>query len=743
MIAVKYLVLCAGLLAWLSLIGYPIRRLLDRPGGPLAPVPAPFLGMAVVQLAGWYWLEAGGRGLRAPAVALTIVGVIALVATIVRDGRRRRRADSARMWLCGATLLGAAVVLSVNFSALLSIGFLTTADSGNNDAANYAVVADHLVRANFDADGPVAGYDFGQFARREAFGSTAVLGSFAALTDVRTFKLNEVVLFSFAALSVYSLALLLKELIPTQGAVAATISIATACTLMFIYIVNAFFIGQLMAMGIVPLLGLVGLRAAGPMPGRHRLRLLAAAAVLFIVLLSHYSHMAILAPPVVLPAALVASAAPHLGVRLLWTRFWRIVVVVVGGLASAIAIASSLAWLGLRTAIDRGTLLAGWPLPGFMPVELLGFMRQVTPLPSMARILWSVLILAIFGACAWLARGQHRVAVRFATATVATILLTYLLIIRREGSPSYRQWKWITFFQPLFVAVVLTVLLLGLDVAVQRHWRRWTTAILCAAAIAFGLVVSTNTGDGPGTALRDRRQLLLVSRDTVDLGVNPALHDLKRLNIDLAPYWDSMWATYFLADKGLRLQESTYWTVRPPEPGWTLVPRSVELSGETVRPVNPSYQLLLIDGGPTSTSAEGLDAAVQVSLDPALAGATVVTGTAQVTNTGTTAWLPSTGRLGSVNLGIQLADSTGAITDNDYGRISLSPGLRLPIPPRTTVTVPFSIPAPPDRTAELVFQPVAELVSWFGPQVHGTAVAAPWPQMAAAPSAPRRELGQQ
>jgi hypothetical protein len=724
-IALKYLVLCVALLAWLSLLGYPIRRLLDRPGGPLAPVPAPFIGLAVVQLVGWYWLEAGGHGLRTPAVGVTIVGTAALAATMIRDGRRRRRADRSRLVVCGATLLGAALVIGTNFSALFGLGFVTTADSGNNDAANYAVVADHMVRANFDADGPIAGYDLGHAARTDGFGSTVVLGSFAALTDIRAFKLNEAVLFTFAALSVYSLALLLGELVPGQRALAVAVSVAAACTVLFIYIVTGFFVGQLIAMGVLPLLALVGLRATEPLSRRDRFRLLAATSVLFVLLVSHYSHMAILAPPVVLPAALLASSSPHLSLGELWSRFYRIVLVVAGGFAGAVVIAPSLVWLGLKSALERSSLVAGWPLPGFLPIELMGFMRQVSPRPSLARLGWSVLLIAVFGAGAWLARGSHRVAVRFSLTAAATILVSYLLIFSRDATLAYQQWKWISFFQPLFVGVVLIVLLLGLQVAVRRRWQRSAAAVACAAAIGFGVLVSTNTGDGQGTALRDRRQLDLVSRDAVDLSVNPAFRDIRRLNVSVAPYWDSMWATYFLADKSLRLQERTYWTKRTPEPGWTLIPASLALSGETVRPVNSSYQLLLTDGAPTSTTAAGLDADVDVTFEPAQTGAAVVTGTARVTNTGTTAWLPSTGRLGSVNLGVQLGDATGAITDDDYGRIALNPSLRTPIPPHTTVTVPFSIPAPPDRTAELVFQPVAELVTWFGPQVRATASTEP------------------
>ena len=228
----------------------------------------------------------------------------------------------------------------------------------------------------------------------------------------------------------------------------------------------------------------------------------------------------------------------------------RLALVVGGGAAVAVVIAPVLVSLGLKTAMSRGTVAAGWPLPGFLPVELMGFMRQVTPHPSIARVGWSVLILGVFIACAWLARGTHRIAVRFSVTAAALILVSYLLLYHREAGPTYRQWKWITFFQPLFVALVLVVILLGVEVVLGRRWHGPTAAVVCAGALAFAVIVSTNTGDGPGTAQRDHRQLLVADRDDIDLRTNPALRDVDQLNIAVGPYWDSMWAVVLPGRQG-------------------------------------------------------------------------------------------------------------------------------------------------------------------------------------------------
>ncbi len=188
MIAVKYLLLCTALLAWLSVIGYPLRRLLDRPAGTSRP------GAGALHRDGG---RAGGR------VVLVRGGTKWSPGARHRADRgcsrrvRRHRGSgpapppagrpSATVHLRGRSYLGAAVVIGINFSAVLGLGYLTTADSGNNDAINYAMVADHLVRSELRR--PTGRSSATTWAKRRAsdgFGSTVVLGSFAALIGADT-----------------------------------------------------------------------------------------------------------------------------------------------------------------------------------------------------------------------------------------------------------------------------------------------------------------------------------------------------------------------------------------------------------------------------------------------------------------------------------------------------------------------------------------------------------------------------
>ena len=75
---------------------------------------------------------------------------------------------------------------------------------------------------------------------------------------------------------------------------------------------------------------------------------------------------------------------------------------------------------------------------------------------------------------------------------------------------------------------------------------------------------------------------------------SPAFDDVDELNIDLGPYWESMWAAYFLRDHHLHLVQPTYYAVSSPTATWTLLRRDAPVPPGTVevRLINGTYQLV-------------------------------------------------------------------------------------------------------------------------------------------------------
>src|SRR3954452_15576817 len=85
-IVAEFAIACALLTGGLMVIGFPVKAwLLDGPG-ERSPVPSVVAGLAVVQVVGWYWLRAGGEGLKTPMAVLLVAGAVASVAALIRRG---------------------------------------------------------------------------------------------------------------------------------------------------------------------------------------------------------------------------------------------------------------------------------------------------------------------------------------------------------------------------------------------------------------------------------------------------------------------------------------------------------------------------------------------------------------------------------------------------------------------------------------------------------------------------------
>jgi hypothetical protein len=706
--SLQSLVLTATLLAGLSFLGYPIKQLVEQYGNDF-PAPAAVPGMALLFVVSWYWLDLGGHGLVVPTVAC--LGFAAAYAIV--DLKRRRRAvfefDAHRVKLCAASLLIAGLLILLNWSSVLSLPYITTATTGNNDAVSYVVSAQHLADHGFDAPGPVAGRDLGQGARQEAFSSYALIGSFGAVTTLGAWKVANTALFAMVALATYTLALTVDALMARRRWLFSSLVAGSAtATFFFVYVQVRWFFGQLVAMAVAPLIAVAALRLRSATRRSEMVAPVVVAVAVSLILMSHYAHMAIPASSIFAVAALATafSAAST------WRTSLRATIRVGEILAGCFVLAWVLvpAWLinGIRLAQHFDTVDAGWKLPGFVPVELLGFIRTETPRPSASRWIWSAAVIGIFILGAWSLRKREAVISRFGAAVVVLILASYGAVLLREGAPSYQQWKWITFFQPVFVAVIVATVALALERLLSRI--RWNV-VAPATALVFGLVVSTNAGAAPATGLRDRRQLLYASVDHWLLSQSPDLRSLSEVNVNVAPFWDTMWAVYFLRDKTLYLQQPSYYPLSKPTARWTLVPATGSLSGESVISISDKFRLLEQPASPALNDPKaGLHSSVNVTVGQDAGG--MVRGHATIVNDGLSKWLPSEST-GGVILGVQLEDEIGKLVDRDWKRIPIVAGRLFSIPPGTIVDLDFQLPPLTPGKYQLVFDLLSEGVGWF------------------------------
>ena len=224
---------------------------------------------------------------------------------------------------------------------------------------------------------------------------------------------------------------------------------------------------------------------------------------------------------------------------------------------------------------------------------MLGFQTSPTASQGWPTVAMSALVLFGLAAAAVIAwRRGLGASVAPLLAGIAPILVSYAIVYWREGGPTYRQWKWITFFIPLVVAFVVALFLLVALTAPRRTeaWRRVGYSALAAYAIAAVFVFA----GGAGFPMRSApTSYLSVTPDEIDLSVNPGLRNVPAVHINTDPYWETMWLAYFLRDKQVSLAQETYYGTSPPVSSWYVERNDRPLApGAEATPLNATYRLV-------------------------------------------------------------------------------------------------------------------------------------------------------
>ena len=106
-------------------------------------------------------------------------------------------------------------------------------------------------------------------------------------------------------------------------------------------------------------------------------------------------------------------------------------------------------------------------------------------------------------------------------AAIAVVLATYAAVYHREGGPTYRQWKWVTFFIPLFVAAAISLVGLAvLSLPGRAALLQRAGPFVFAAYAAIVLLFSA----GAGFPLDAYPAYLQVTLDEINLQYSRATH---------------------------------------------------------------------------------------------------------------------------------------------------------------------------------------------------------------------------
>ncbi|HEX2039286.1 MAG TPA: hypothetical protein VHF47_06075 [Acidimicrobiales bacterium] len=574
----------------LYLVGWPVKALvLGRAGREDDAVVTPIVGLAVVQLFSWYWASQE-RGLES-GIRLLVAGaaIASAVIAVARLLRQRRRPTMPR-WvpMTAAVLVLTGGLFTFHHGSAIVDGDFAPVSAGNNDIAAYAFVAQHLGEHGLTLDDHLANYEIAVVAKRDVFGAYAFVSAMSALTGRPTWQVILPAMLAATFLCALAAYCLVRR-VAVGRATALVVALAACSTFLFVYLQVNYFLSQVLGTAAAAALLLVYADAVGAPLDRQLWRPVVLASCVSVSLLLTYPHMAFLAPPVVAAMAMVAALARARAVRSLVPPAVRLGLLVVIPLLATLALLPGRFRSSVERTLDLSDSAAGWPLPFLTPLQFLGFQRSFPRHQPAALVVGSaVLALASLWCARWLSR--RRAAPTLVAAAGGVALATYLVAYLRYGY-SYNQWKWGTFFAPfLVVGLAVPIVLVAGEVARHRRHARAAVPVLVATAL---LVVGTANARTASLGI-----VQVVDGSMEELGDSAAVRALPAVNIDLSPYWETMWAAYFLTEAGvgtIHPVSASYLTGSAAHAEWTLQrtddPRPL-LPGREVRPVNDDYRLV-------------------------------------------------------------------------------------------------------------------------------------------------------
>lgn len=732
------LVLSAVLLGTLTLIGAPgallLRRYLDA-----SLVSTPIIGMAVFQIAAWYILDHTSIGIDPIVLPLLILSTV--VAALVWWRSRTREEHDAlgadrrlRVTMLLTAIFSSLVVL---FQArnLLGLGHLTVASLGNVDLPDYSAVADLFSSDGFDAEGSIVGTDLGERGRTDVTGAYALLAYSVSVTGRHPWQVFVPMALVATILLTQSIARLFVRRTELPAYLIALIANVGITAPFFQYVMWQNYLSQLLGMAVAPLLFLLICEVMDRLgaPRSERLAHLAMLALVFVFLLFTYPHMFFLLPPVaILAAALSFDETPM--------NFARIVravaaVAVAGGMA--LLVVPVRAWLALERFLFLRHQLAGWEQEPFTPTDLFGLTGWIGDHATWGLVLhgfsgptrWGSVLLSAFLVVEALRLSQRmwrhkerrwRLPV---TGMVVAILGTYIIFVAIDGGVGYRQWKWISYFQPMLVALLI-VPFLGWIVGRRRSHRPGWPGTISAVAIVLLLVVAGLISSLPITGRLGDESRVLIAPDGLEQ-IEHLSYDALTISLQerwmpptrpgLMSHWDSMWVAHLVDAEAVHVLDRGYYVVSEPSKGPVLVYRQQVDAAPWVDPVWSAGGFALLpypSEMATSRFPDQLQADLSVELTPGPDESVVAT--YELTNTGDASWIGHRNRsAGEVVLGLQTLDAAGRTVNSDYARVPLV-DWPIMLPPNESVAGTFTLPARPfDHSVFIRFAPVAEHVGWL------------------------------
>ena len=683
----------------LALIGFNTRRLLEK----LCVVEHndvginPLIGLALVQILCWYQLRYFANGVSFVTIVVLLLSFYFGV-FLLRDARDTLKIELLKhRWLL-ITLMVSTVLFLFQWHTLLSTGYLSAA-SPNGDIAAYAQITQHIEHHSFVEAGRIGGANLGSLARTDVTGAYVLVNFVRQVTSV---DLHQILLPTLGIANLFvahALFKLLRRTTKLKPVVVVLLAVFPQSTFMYMYLMGNFFLAQIMAMAASLVLLEILLSADSHVLSSFKFatKNLLMISVPVVVLLLTYPHMAFVVPPI-----LILVVAP----KMLKSQFRLfILVTAMVGTGAVLLLLGKFSVAFQRMKDLAGDKINGWPLPGLYPSEIFGFQWTESLKPTNGDLVASVVLLlvVVVSIFAIRQRGSNGLP---SVSILVWMGGTYVYMYWSSGV-SYRQWKWITFFQPFLLTAALVPMCIAFFLTLKN--RRMALPLVCL--LLSGLIVGNyqrtmSYSDGVVT------ETYLVEKKTAE--IERDLEDLKELNVKTGPYLESMWPAYFADHQVTNILDPSYYSTSVALVAPTLVSKKFKVNkGVKYQELRSGYRLVEFPSGNTSLSLVGLASKIEIKRDSFTIGAgKEVTFNVRVTNTGQSAWLGGGLSVGSVNIGARVISKNGTQLNSEISRSTIVefPNYVRPDEGRL-VLVRIKIDEPGDYLVEI--SPVAEGLAWF------------------------------
>lgn len=407
---------------------------------------------------------------------------------------------------------------------------------GNNDLGYYVASSSEFMKSGFRNSSHVASADlnFDNF-QNTYFGVTSLFTYFTTMTNFGAISNAMPIMVLASSYAVFSLAHLVQLNFNFKNPVipVSLSGFATAIPLSN-YVTANYFLAQVLALGVASSI-LVNVQQQILLKKRDLFAILQTAS-LVVLSLFVYPHFLI---PFFLLCIVAANLFKFCSTRRIALASNRgiIIGILLGLLSSIFYLGSSLILLKRQFANSE----AGWPIPGINPLNMMVFPQLLgysfSSKGNLVIWIFSMVILVYL-----LLKNRNRFPYPVFLVAVFTATITCALVARGRPLGEYTTWKMISYFLPILLA-----LLLGM---ISSNFQNGKGLSMMFGGLTLSASMTLWIPASYG--------IQMTSSDLMDLRKIKELQSIKKLNIDLDPYFETMAVISILDKPRLYLNSPSY-----------------------------------------------------------------------------------------------------------------------------------------------------------------------------------------